>query len=63
MILTKEMILAQIEQYKQGRIRSQADFNAFNGAIDALEGLLKLEAQLESEQKPEESLPSPENKK
>ncbi len=49
MMLTVEVIKAQIEQYVKGKSQAMADFNAFNGAISALNGLLELNTQMESE--------------
>ena len=52
-MITREILGAQLDLYKQGRQqalealeKAKADVNAFNGAIEACENLLRIEAEL-----------------
>ena len=56
-MITKEILEAQITIYTNGRKqaaeateKAKADFNAYNGAIEALEELIKLHDALITEQ-------------
>lgn len=59
-MITEEILKEQLELYKKGRQQAidalekvKADINAFNGAIEACEGLLKLNEELEAAQSTE----------
>ena len=61
-MITKEILEAQITIYTNGRKqaaeateKARADFNAFNGAIEALQDLIKLHDGLVAEQSKESS--------
>ena len=60
-MITKEILNAQLDLYKKGKqqaveasIKAQADVNAFNGAIEACENLLKIEEELLQENEKKE---------
>ena len=55
MPINRAILEAQLAMYQQGRNQSvgalekaKAEFNAFNGAIDACEGLLKILSEMEA---------------
>ena len=60
-MITKEVLQAQLELYKKGKQQAldafekvKADVNSFNGAIEAVETLMRLEESLTSEESKEE---------
>ncbi len=46
-MLTKEILLAKRDVYERGRVKALGQFNAFIGAIEAIDDLLGILAQAE----------------
>ena len=60
-MITKEVLQAQLELYQKGKAqaleafeRIKADVNSFNGAIEAVENLIKIEGELTSTESEEQ---------
>ena len=60
-MITKEVLQAQLELYQKGKAqaleafeRIKADVNSFNGAIEAVETLIKIEGDLASTESKEQ---------
>ena len=60
-MITKEVLQAQLDLYKKGRQQAldafekvKSDVNSFNGAIEAVENLIKIEGELTSTESEEQ---------
>jgi len=60
-MITKEVLQSQLELYQKGKAqaleafeRIKADVNSFNGAIEAVENLIKIEGELTSTESEEQ---------